>query len=128
MPLFFFATFLLHPILGLMALAGGVILIALTLAADLRTRGPSWALALSSQQRNRVMETTRRHIEAIEAMGMRGALRDRWLERETASRQDAVVVADASGGIGAFAKVFRLMLQSAIMGVGAYLAMAQLMT
>ncbi len=125
MPIFFFATFLLHPVLGVMALAGGAILIALTLAADLRSRGPSWALAQSSQQRNRVMDTTRRHIEAIESMGMRHALRDRWLEREAANRHDVVIVADASGGIGAFAKVFRLMLQSAIPGVGAYLAMEQ---
>lgn len=125
MPLFFVATFLLHPLLGVMAIGGGVVLIGLTLAADWRARGPSWALAQSNQQRNRVMDTTRRHIEAIEAMGMRAALRDRWLTQEGASRRDGVVVADASGGIGAFAKVFRLMLQSAILGTGAYLAMEQ---
>ncbi|MFY8154643.1 MAG: type I secretion system permease/ATPase, partial [Hyphomicrobiales bacterium] len=125
MPLFFVATFLLHPLLGMMVIGGGVVLIGLTLAADWRARGPSWALAQSNQQRNRVMDTTRRHIEAIEAMGMRAALRDRWLTQEGASRRDGVVVADASGGIGAFAKVFRLMLQSAILGTGAYLAMEQ---
>ena len=58
-------------------------------------------------------------------MGMAGRLTRRWSEaneKYLAGNQNA---SDVAGGLGAIAKVLRMMLQSAVLGVGAYLVIHQ---
>jgi len=58
-------------------------------------------------------------------MGMAGRLTKRWSdanEKYLAGNQHA---SDIAGGLGAVAKVMRMMLQSAVLGVGAYLVIHQ---
>ena len=71
------------------------------------------------------MEASRRNAEAITAMGMVGRIAHRWgdLNRKyVASSQSA---SDVAGGLGAMSKVLRLLLQSAILAVGAWLVINQ---
>jgi PrtD family type I secretion system ABC transporter len=59
------------------------------------------------------------------AMGMAGRLSKRWTdanEKYLAGNQNA---SDVAGGLGAISKVLRMMLQSAVLGTGAYLVIHQ---
>ncbi len=122
LPLFLVLTFLLHPWLGILATASGLIIIGLTLVMEARNARLSASLMQHAGQQAMMLEAGRRNAEAIAAMGMERAHLDR-LSREH-QRQLATVtaMADVAGGIGSMAKTFRMVLQSTILGLGAYLA------
>lgn len=122
MPLFFAGCFLLHPWLGWLAIAGGVVILSLTFLAERKSREAAAAQLGSGMGRQVVAESSRRNAEALAAMGMGPAFERRWLEANRRHIRDWLAGADAIGGIGAFAKVFRMVLQSAVLGLGAYLA------
>src|SRR5271154_1136534 len=125
MPVYIIVCFVFHPYLGLTALTGAIILVTLTVLTELRTRRPTRAATQFAAARNALMEASRRNAEAITAMGMVGRIAQRWgdLNRKyVASSQDA---SDVAGGLGAMSKVLRLLLQSAILAVGAWLVINQ---
>jgi ATP-binding cassette subfamily C protein len=121
MPIFFIGCFLIHPWLGVLALFGGVVIVGFTLLTEGRSRGPIKDMTQSGNERHAVAETSRRNAEAVRALGMRHVLSDRFAEANTRHVQDALRASDAAAGIGASAKVFRMILQSAGLGFGAYL-------
>jgi ATP-binding cassette subfamily C protein len=125
MPLYLGICFVFHFWIGMTALCGALILIGLTFVTELRTRGPIKAATSLGMSRNGLAETSRRNAEVLTAMGMSDRLRHRWSEanrKYMASQQQA---SDEAGGLGAIVKVLRLMLQSAVLGVGAYLVIRQ---
>lgn len=125
MPLFVAACFLLHPWLGWLAVGGGGIIVLLTIVTDYRTRGPAHVANACGARLQVFSESARRHSEAVDAMGMRGALAGRWHVLSREFRDTSLKASDVQSGLGAFAKIFRLVLQSAILGLGAYLAVKQ---
>jgi ATP-binding cassette subfamily C protein len=58
-------------------------------------------------------------------MGMAGRLNRRWNEANEKYLAGNQSASDVSGGLGAISKVMRMMLQSAVLGVGAYLVIHQ---
>ena len=69
-----------------------------------------------------------RNAEVVAAMGMGGNLTRRWSERHEEMLVAQTGAGDLTGGITAWAKTFRLMLQSGILALGAYLAILQEIT
>lgn len=122
MPLFFAGCFLLHPWLGWLAVAGGAVILGLTALAERRSRLTAAAQQASGLGRQMIAEASRRNAEALAAMGMGAAFERRWREISRRHIGDWLAGADAIGGLGAFAKIFRMILQSAVLGLGAYLA------
>lgn len=120
-PLYLGIIFLLHPMLGLFATAGALILICLTLLTDVKTSGPSRDAAISGSQRIALGEATRRNAEVIRAMGLGPHMQTRWNQINDRHLAEQIKAADAATGIGTLSKVLRLMLQSGILGLGAYL-------
>lgn len=113
--------FLLHFWLGLTALIGAALLIALTFVTDRMTRDPARSLNQFAAQRNGAAESNLRHVEVLTALGMRERMRLRWetFNREFLAAQDSAARTAATlGGIG---RVFRLFLQSLVLTVGALL-------
>lgn len=123
MPLFFAGCFLLHPWLGWLALGGGGVIILLTLVTEYRGRESNKSLMSSSMRRQAIADSSGRHAEALTAMGMAPAFQRKWHEANLRLVRDGLTGSDASSGIGSFAKVFRMVLQSAVLGLGAYLAL-----
>src|SRR5579862_3367427 len=124
MPVYLIVCFVFHTYLGLTALT----LVTLTVLTELTTRRPTRTATQFAAARNALMEASRRNAEAITAMGMVGRVAQRWgdLNRKyVASSQQA---SDVAGGLGAMSKVLRLLLQSAILAVGAWLVINQLST
>ena len=125
MPLYLFIAFLFHPYIGLAAVAGSLVLVALTIAAETRTREPSRAASQALAQRNAFTESTRRNAEAIRAMGMGRRLAARWSDAHLKHLDETQRTSDIGGGLGTMSRTLRLMLQSMILGLGAYLAIHQ---
>jgi ATP-binding cassette subfamily C protein len=124
-PLYLTICFIFHFWLGITAMVGALILIALTLLTETLTRAPAKAATDFAIKRNALAETSRRNAEVLMSMGMAVRLRSRWRganDNYLASQEQA---ADVAGGLGAMGRILRMMLQSAMLGVGAYLVIQQ---
>jgi ATP-binding cassette subfamily C protein len=125
LPVYLAVCFLFHPYIGLTALGGAIILIALTVATELRTRSPTRQATQFAVARNALMESSRRNAEAMTAMGMVGRIAKRWREANRSYIAATGQASDVVGGLGAASKVLRLLLQSSLLAVGAWLVIHQ---
>jgi PrtD family type I secretion system ABC transporter len=125
MPVYIAICFLFHTYIGLTALAGAVILVGLTIVTELQTRRPTRSATQYAAARNTLMEASRRNAEAITAMGMVGHIAQRWSDLNRNYVAASGRASDVVGGLGAMSKVLRLLLQSAILAVGAWLVIHQ---
>lgn len=121
MPVYLALVYALHPLLGLTATAGALVLIALTFATELASAAPVKAAALSGAARMAFGETARRNAEAIRAMGLGGRTGARWGDLNARHLTHQLHAADAASGIGTLSRIARLLLQSGMLGLGAYL-------
>jgi ATP-binding cassette subfamily C protein len=121
MPVFMAGCFLIHPWMGWIALCGAAAIVALTLLTEARSRAPLEALNGSALARHAFMEASRRNAEVVRALGMRASLTQRFAAFNGAHIQDSLRVSQVTLGSGAVARTFRLILQSAALGLGAYL-------
>ena len=125
MPVYLAICFLFHTYIGLTALFGAVVLVVLTLITEVMTRRPTRSAAQFAVARNTLLEASRRNAEAITAMGMVGRISKRWHDLNRNYVASSGRASDVGGGLGAFSKVLRLLLQSAILAVGAWLVINQ---
>jgi PrtD family type I secretion system ABC transporter len=125
LPIYLAICFLFHPYIGLTALGGAVILIALTAATELQTRSPTPHATQFAVARNALMESSRRNAEAMTAMGMVGRIARRWGDLNHSYIVATGQASDVVGGLGAASKVLRLLLQSSLLAVGAWLVIHQ---
>jgi ATP-binding cassette subfamily C protein len=128
MPLFLAVCFLLHPWLGLTATAGALILVTLTLLTEWASRKPSQGLAQLAGLRGMAVETDRRNSESVVAMGMAGAMTERWARINDRYLAAMARAGDVTGTFGSVSKAVRLLLQSAMLGMGAWLVIRGEMT
>jgi PrtD family type I secretion system ABC transporter len=120
-PLYLAICFAFHLWIGVTATTGALVLVALTLAAEMRTRLPIREAARHGVMRNRLAEAARRNAEVLHAMGMRGQLAAIWERSNAAHLAEQERANDVGSGLSALSKVLRIALQSAVLGVGAYL-------
>ena len=122
-PIFLAGIALFHPYLGLLALGGGLVLVGIALLNQLFSTSPLQKANAGSQQANLMSESIRNEAEMIQAMGMRKAAFARWKVLRDQSLADSVVASDTGGGFTTVTKSLRLFLQSAMLGMGAYLVL-----
>jgi PrtD family type I secretion system ABC transporter len=127
-PIFIAATFLLHPLLGAVALAGAAVLLATTLWNEHSTRQLSRHVAAEAVAAAGQVDAALRNAEAVVAMGMAPAVARRWRQRQTTAVRGHAVSADRSGGFVAVAKFWRPFLQVGMLTVGAWLAIENVIT
>jgi PrtD family type I secretion system ABC transporter len=125
MPVYLAICFLFHYLIGLTALAGAIILVTLTVVTEIKTRRPTRSAAQFAVARNSLLEASRRNAEVITAMGMAGRISKRWQEINRSFVVSSGRASDVGGGLGAFSRVLRMLLQSAILAVGAWLVINQ---
>ncbi|KPF41417.1 type I secretion system permease/ATPase [Rhizobium sp. AAP43] len=122
LPLYVGILFLFHPLLGWLAIAGAVILMALTITSEFLLRDPMRRIAQFSAARAEFLEAGRRNAEALQAMGMRGAYTARWRGANAEYLAEQQRTGDATSSFSTTSKIFRLALQSAVLALGAWLA------
>ncbi|HKZ96905.1 MAG TPA: type I secretion system permease/ATPase [Hyphomicrobiaceae bacterium] len=125
LPLYLAVIFAFHVYLGLAALCGTLLLVCLTLLSELFTKAPIAAATKQSMTRHGLAETSRRNAEALVAMGMAPQMGALWSDanrKYLLAQQD---VSDIAGNLGGVSKILRLILQSAVLGIGAYLVIHQ---
>jgi len=125
MPIYLAICFLFHTYIGLTALAGAITLVVLTVLTEIKTRRPMRSATQFAVARNSLLEASRRNAEAITAMGMVGRISGRWNDLNRSYVASSGQASDVGGGLGAISKVLRMLLQSAILAVGAWLVINQ---
>ncbi|HEV2503962.1 MAG TPA: type I secretion system permease/ATPase [Mesorhizobium sp.] len=124
-PLYIGICFIFHFWIGVTALAGAIVLFALTLLAEFRTRGPTRIAGQHATTRSALAEATRRNAEAMQAMGFGARIAERWHAVNANYLNAHAAASDVAGTLGTISKILRLMLQSGILAIGAYLVIKQ---
>src|SRR5258707_9409870 len=123
-PIFLIALFLFHPAIGITALLGTAAIIAMTLLTDRMSRGAAKAAMESSAQRQGRADATQRNAEVIKALGMMDRFTARWSRANERYLRENIRSTDVYANLGSGAKVLRYVLQSGMLGIGAYLVVA----
>jgi len=127
-PFFLAAIALFHPWLGILAVSGGATLIVITILNQFFTRRPVISANMATARAEALSEQIKSESEMVQAMGMRTAAFNRWQIARNDSLKGQINSADLSGTFSAVTKTFRLILQSAMLGLGAYLVLQNQLT
>jgi ATP-binding cassette, subfamily C, bacterial len=127
-PLFIAAIFVFHPLLGWLAVGGGVFLICVTVLNQILSRHPQKDAGQASVQSERLSDQLKNEAESLQALGMSGAGFDRWQIARRSALVTGISAAGIAGGFGSLTKTFRLFLQSAMLGFGAWLVLQHELT
>nr|WP_246753535.1 type I secretion system permease/ATPase [Agrobacterium sp. OT33] len=127
-PLYLGICFLFHFWIGMTALVGAIVLISLTLLTNALSQKPIRDTIVSNMARNGLMEAGRRNAEVVQAMGIGKRIAAHWQAANAEYLAANRKAGDVAGGLGSISRALRMMLQSAILGVGAYLVIQQEVT
>lgn len=119
-PVFLVLMFLFHPMIGWLAVVGGVALILLTVVNHAVTARRTRMSQLTAQQSYDMAAETRMGEEVVLTQGLRPAMASRWLQLRVEGLQRGLGANDWTGSFAAVTRSFRLLLQSAVLGVGAF--------
>ncbi|WP_281545412.1 type I secretion system permease/ATPase [Grimontia sp. SpTr1] len=127
-PVFLAFVFLLHPILGIIATAGALVLFAIAIINDLATRQAHKKANEASIVAMQQAESAARNADAIEAMGIMPNFIRSWTALNSESIQGQVTANSKGAMLTAASKFIRMLLQIAMLGVGAYLVIQNELT
>jgi ATP-binding cassette subfamily C protein len=125
---FFGVIFLFHWSLGVLAIVGGIVLFGIAILNERRARVPLSEATAASARSEALAEVLRREGETIEGLGMRTAALGRWGVLRTGALEAQIAASDATGGYATMSKTLRFFLQSAILGLGAWLSIHEIIT
>ena len=120
-PVYLLFCFALHVWIGITASIGALVLFVLTLLTEVMTRKPSAEATLCAARRDAWTQACMRNAEAATAMAMKERLLAAWEKFNVRFLKAQQQAHDISGGFGALSKALRMLLQSAVLAVGAYL-------
>ncbi|MEH3106964.1 MAG: type I secretion system permease/ATPase [Sphingomonas fennica] len=124
-PIYIIISYLLHPLIGLLALLSSALLIGIAVASDLNTRKSLEKTARQSSATYQIQDFSLQSADVARALGMRNALVTRHLLERAELVRGQGEVAGTSGMFLAITKFLRMLLQSAALALGAYLAINQ---
>lgn len=122
-PLFVAAIFIFHPWMGWLAVLGGVVLIIVTILNQRITKVPLTRANSATIVAERMSDNLKAEAELVQALGMQSAGFDRWQRARGAALTESIAAADLGGTFSVLTKTFRLFLQSAMLGLGAWLVL-----
>lgn len=122
------ACFLIHPLIGILTLAGGVVLLLIAFRHE-HALAPSVAEGIDLSTRYYAAQEADRSVsETTRALGMRPALAERQLERREAVIRSQARASFTQSAYGSLSRFWRMSLQSLVLAAGAYLAVQQLIS
>ncbi|WP_295070958.1 type I secretion system permease/ATPase [Tabrizicola sp.] len=124
-PLFAAAIFVFHPWLGVLALGGGLVIVGLSWLNQRSSEVPSQTGNLAALAADRQAENLKAESEVIRALGMTRAAFARLQNWRDQALTAGLTASDATGGYTVAIRTFRLFLQSAMLGLAAWLVLRQ---
>lgn len=122
MPIYFILIFVLHPLLGLVAVAGGLLVLTFGVLTQ-KIAGPKLQEANDINRHAAVLlSSTMRNAPTIKAMGMTDAISSRWHQHNAKVMRLQTRASKRVGLLHSISKSTRMGLQVVIYAVGAYLA------
>ena len=127
-PVYIGAIFILHWQLGILAIFGSIVILISAIYNEWGTRKPMMESLKLRRAEQALAQQAHRNADTIESMGMGDHMRRRWEDLNARGSVEGQISSDRSGGSTAFSKAFRMFIQSAILGMGGYLAVKQIIT
>jgi PrtD family type I secretion system ABC transporter len=121
MPVYVGICFLFHPMIGITAATGALVLTAITLITEAVTRAPANAAVSFAAARQTLLEASRRNAEVVQGLGMGKAMAARFRMANEHYLRCQRRVSDQATMLASLSRFLRLTLQSAVLGIGAYL-------
>jgi PrtD family type I secretion system ABC transporter len=121
LPIYLVAVFYIHPTLGWVGLGGALLLATLAAINEITTRIQLLEAGKENIRALYEADAAMLNAEAIAAMGMLPAMSKAWRKNAERGLAPQAVAGVRGGWNSAIAKTMRMGLQSAILGVGAYL-------
>lgn len=122
LPIYIMVMFMFHPWYGYIAIFAAFFLMGVAVANEKLSSGPLSDANKKNQSLNAENQKVLRNAEVIQSMGMGSIVRQRWHQGHDAMLVDQTKASAISASFTAFAKSSRVMMQSLILGTGAYLA------
>lgn len=125
LPFYVLLIYIFHPLLGIVATVGMLMMVLLTWINEKLSKKPLEAMQESSRAAGRYIDTSIRNAETIRAMGMSDALVARWQEKNDLVLKLQIESTGVTGWVSGFTKFLRQFIQMAMLGTGAYLVIDQ---
>jgi PrtD family type I secretion system ABC transporter len=122
-PLFIAVLFVFHPWFGWFALAGGALVLILALLNQSLTKKPQLEAARTSAEAEAKGDMVRKSIETVRGLGMVSSMSQSWATARVEALRASMEASDSGGLLSAMTKALRLLLQSAILALGALLVL-----
>jgi PrtD family type I secretion system ABC transporter len=125
LPLFLILIYLFHPVLGAVALAGAVLMLALAVLNERLTRAPLEHVLAAGRRAGRFVDAAAASAETVSALGMQSAVTRRWQSLNEAALGEQAQASGLGATFAGLTKFTRQFIQMAMLGTGAYLVIAQ---
>lgn len=121
-PIYLLVIFLFNPWLGLFALVGALLLIALAVINEMVSKKPLAEASKLSIMSGTLASTNLRNAEVIEALGMLPNLKRRWFGLHQRFLNSQRIASERASRVTSITKFVRMSLQSLVLGLGGWLA------
>ena len=127
-PVYLALLFLFHPLLGWFSIFAALVLAALAVANEVSTRSHNQQAASANIHSNSMVDAQLNNAEVLHAMGMQNVLQERWLKSHVDGLKAQAEASERAGIWMNLSKTLRMLFQSLMLGLGAYLAINNEMT
>jgi PrtD family type I secretion system ABC transporter len=117
--------YLLHPLLGQVALSGAVLIFCCALVTEFSTRSSLEAVTQHAAEKHRFAQSSLRNAETIRGLGMGQAVRQRWQDFEGSVIAAQSKSSERSAALVGISKTVRMGVQIALLATGAWLAIGR---
>jgi PrtD family type I secretion system ABC transporter len=121
MPIYLAFVYFLHPLIGALTFAGAFVLTVLTIVSEILTKRLSLSTRKATLARNTIADCNARNAEVLKAMGFANRAVSRFNDANGEHLELQTKANDITGTFAAVSRVLRMLLQSAVLGLGAYL-------
>lgn len=127
-PIFITVIWVMHPVLGMLALGSAIVLFLIAIANEYACREPLKNAAKLSIATHQQADLAIRNADVFQAMGMLPGFLVNWHRQNDTALELQLKATDRSAALIGFSKFTRMFVQTLILGVGAYLVLKMQLT
>ena len=128
LPIYIFILFMFHPYMGYFAIFAALVLVAITITNELNTKEPLKKANVDNRKATLFVDVNVRNSEVVHAMGMLDDIRKNWRDKHHTFLNSQTIASENASVWSNVTKTSRMMFQSLMLGLGAYLAITGKMT